>query len=144
MASSSLTWQGSPSCYFTASYGILVFQAIFGTAIAITSLQAKTQRKLRLQRPKEPGKMEKKKVDAVQNKITELVGQIEGMPEPTRSRLMELAQETQQRHDQIKSTFAQLQDGIDCLRLHVKYLMFDLEATRRENADLKRMLKQGD
>ena len=87
--------------------------------------------------------MEKKKTDTVQNKITELVSQIQGMPEPTRTRLMELAQETQQRHDQIKSTFSQLQDGIDSLRLHVKYLMFDLEATRRENAQLKRMLNNG-
>jgi len=87
--------------------------------------------------------MEKKKEETIQNKITELVTQIKDMPEPTRSRLMELARETQERHNQIKSTFAQLQDGIDYLRLHVKYLMFDLEATRRENAELKRMLNNG-
>ena len=43
---------------------------------------------------------------------------------------MELAQETQLRHEQIKATFSQLQEGIDYLRLHVKYLLFDLEATR--------------
>ncbi len=82
-----------------------------------------------------------KREDSVQSKITELIAQIQGMPEPTRKRLMELAQETQVRHEQIKATFSQLQEGIDYLRLHVKYLLFDLEATRRENAELKKLLK---
>jgi uncharacterized coiled-coil DUF342 family protein len=81
-----------------------------------------------------------KREDTVQQKITELVTHIQGMPEPTRARLMELAQETQKRHDQIKTTFTQLQDGIDYLRLHVKYLLFDLEATRRENNELRKQL----
>ncbi len=83
-----------------------------------------------------------KREDTVQNKITELIAQIQGMPEPTRARLMELAKETQARHDQIKATFSQLQEGIDYLRLHVKYLLFDLEATRRENTELRRMLRK--
>lgn len=81
------------------------------------------------------------KPDTIQTKITELVAQIQGMPEGTRQRLMELARETQLRHEQIKATFSQLQEGIDYLRLHVKYLLFDLEATRRENAELRKMLK---
>jgi hypothetical protein len=82
-----------------------------------------------------------KKEDNIQTKIHDLISQIHGMPEPTRTRLMELAKETQSRHEQIRTTFSQLQEGIDYLRLHVKYLLFDLEATRRENADLKKMLK---
>jgi hypothetical protein len=82
-----------------------------------------------------------KKEETIQTKITDLITQIQGMPEPTRVRLMELAKETQLRHEQIKATFSQLQEGIDFLRLHVKYLLFDLEATRRENADLRKMLK---
>jgi len=85
--------------------------------------------------------MLEKNDDTLQTKITELIAQIQGMPEPTRQRLMELAHETQVRHQQIKATFTQLQEGIDCLRLHVKYLLFDLEATRRENAELRKMLK---
>lgn len=85
--------------------------------------------------------MEKqKKEDKVQTKITELISQIRTMPEPTRSRLMELAHETQARHEQLKTTFSKLQDGIDYLRLNVKYLLFDLEATKRENKQLKKML----
>jgi uncharacterized coiled-coil DUF342 family protein len=82
--------------------------------------------------------------DAIQEKINELVTQIQGMPEPQRTRLMELARETQERHEQLKATFAKLHDGIDHLRLHVKYLMFDLEATRRENQQLRNLLKGGE
>ena len=63
------------------------------------------------------------------------------MPEPTRSRLMELAKETQDRHNQLKTTFSKLQEGIDYLRLHIKYLLFDLEATKRENTSLRKLLK---
>ncbi len=85
--------------------------------------------------------MKKEKHDKVQQKITELITQIQDMPEPTRSRLMELARETQNRHNQLKSTFSKLQEGIDYLRLHIKYLLFDLEATKRENANLRKLLK---
>ena len=79
--------------------------------------------------------------DRIQVKINELVSQIRVMPEPERSRLLGLARETQQRHEQMKKTFTQLQDGLDYLRLHVKYLLFDLEATRRENTQLRNLLK---
>ena len=34
-----------------------------------------------------------------------------------------------------------LQDSIDFLRLSIKYLIFDLEATRRENEQLRKMLE---
>lgn len=36
---------------------------------------------------------------------------------------------------------ASLEEALDYLRLQVKYLMFDLEATRRENGYLRRMLE---
>jgi len=35
-----------------------------------------------------------------------------------------------------------LQESIDFLRLGIKYLLFDLEATRRENGYLRKMLEQ--
>ncbi|MFC1763865.1 hypothetical protein ACFL6U_17545 [Planctomycetota bacterium] len=37
-----------------------------------------------------------------------------------------------------------LQEGIDYLRVLVKYQAFDLEVTRRENAKLKARLEEGD
>ena len=46
------------------------------------------------------------------------------------------------RRARIKASVAELQESLDYLRLSVKYLVFDLEATRRENAYLRRMLEQ--
>ncbi len=82
-----------------------------------------------------------KKEDKVQEKINELVEKIRQMPEPTRTHLLKLAEETQQRHNQLRETFAKLQEGLDFLRLHIKYLIFDLEATKRENAQLRKLLR---
>ena len=79
---------------------------------------------------------------AFQKKLTELVDQIETLPQPERDRLKRVAQETQKRHDQMKASFKTLQESIDYLRLGIKYLMFDLEATRRENAYLRKMLEE--
>jgi hypothetical protein len=42
----------------------------------------------------------------------------------------------------MKKTIVDLQRSLDELRLSVKYLVFDLEATRRENACLKRLLER--
>lgn len=36
----------------------------------------------------------------------------------------------------------QLQESIDYIRLSIKYVLFDLEATRRENRYLRTMLEQ--
>ena len=46
------------------------------------------------------------------------------------------------RRERLQSSVHELQDALDYLRLSVKYLVFDLEATRRENAYLRRMIEQ--
>jgi uncharacterized phage infection (PIP) family protein YhgE len=76
-----------------------------------------------------------------QKKLAELVAEIETLPEDQRSQLKALAEETKQRHEQIKSSVQSLQESIDFLRLGIKYLLFDLEATRRENDYLRKMLE---
>ena len=40
----------------------------------------------------------------------------------------------------MRKTITELQDSLDYLRLSVKYLVFDLEATRRENQYLRKLL----
>ena len=77
-----------------------------------------------------------------QQKLGELVKEIETLPEGERDRLRQLASETKQRHEQIKKSMSGLQESIDFLRLSIKYLLFDLEATRRENGYLRKMLEQ--
>ncbi|MCC6661217.1 MAG: hypothetical protein IT437_10060 [Phycisphaerales bacterium] len=79
-----------------------------------------------------------------QQKLGELLGQINTLPEGDRSQLISLADETRHRHDRMKKTIGDLQDSLDFLRLSVKYLVFDLEATRRENQYLRKLLdRQG-
>ncbi len=73
-------------------------------------------------------------------KMTELLGQINDLPESDRPALERLAEETQGRHDRMKKTLRDLQESLDHLRLTVKYLVFDLEATRRENKYLRTLV----
>lgn len=75
-------------------------------------------------------------------KLGELVAEIETLPDAEKQRLRELAAETRQRHEDIKKSVRGLQDSLDFLRLSIKYLLFDLEATRRENSYLRKMLEQ--
>src|SRR5262245_55111621 len=77
-----------------------------------------------------------------QAKLNELMSQIETLPEGERDRIKQLAAETRQRHENIKKSVNTLQESLDFLRLWIKYLLFDLEATRRENAYLRKMLEQ--
>ncbi|MCP4593116.1 MAG: transcriptional regulator [bacterium] len=76
-----------------------------------------------------------------QHKLAELVAEIGTLPEDERRKLEMLAQETKARHKQLKETVGNLQESIDFLRLSIKYLLFDLEATRRENTYLRKMLE---
>jgi predicted enzyme involved in methoxymalonyl-ACP biosynthesis len=76
-----------------------------------------------------------------QNKLAELMGEISTLPAGEREKLEALAKETQERHQQLRQSINSLQESLDWLRLSVKYLVFDLEATRRENAYLRQMLE---
>lgn len=77
-----------------------------------------------------------------QQKLGDLLGQIEGLPGDQRDAMNVLAEQTKDRHERLRKTVKDLQDSLDYLRLSVKYLVFDLEATRRENAYLRKMLEQ--
>ena len=75
-----------------------------------------------------------------QAKLAELINKIGDLPEDQRPQLEQLANETQNRHERMKKTLGELQESLDYLRLTVKYLVFDLEATRRENKYLRELL----
>ena len=79
-----------------------------------------------------------------QQKMQELMARIGEIPDAT-----ELTQDNtstsnpaETRRERIKASVSELQESLDYLRLSVKYLVFDLEATRRENRYLRRMLDQ--
>lgn len=76
-----------------------------------------------------------------QKKMAELIQRIQDLPgakpgnrEPEGT---EAAAETG-----LQGPLGELQESLDYLRLSVKYLVFDLEATRRENAYLRRLVEQ--
>ncbi|GMU32370.1 MAG: hypothetical protein HS101_12350 [Planctomycetia bacterium] len=77
-----------------------------------------------------------------QKKLADLVQEIGNIPEEDRAKLQTLAAQTKDRHEKLKQTVTSLQDSIDYLRLSIKYLLFDLEATRRENNYLRKMLEE--
>lgn len=76
-----------------------------------------------------------------QNKLGDLLAQIEKLPGAERGEMEKIAVETRDRHERMKKSVAELQDSLDYLRLSVKYLVFDLEATRRENQYLRKLLE---
>lgn len=77
-----------------------------------------------------------------QKRLAELIAEIDTLPTDERDKLRSMAVETKKRHEEIKKTVGGLQDAIDALRVSIKYMMFDLEATRRENDYLRKMLEQ--
>jgi septal ring factor EnvC (AmiA/AmiB activator) len=77
-----------------------------------------------------------------QGKLAELMGEISTLPATERQKLEKLADETRQRHERLRQTVSSLQESLDYLRLSIKYLVFDLEATRRENNYLRKMLEE--
>jgi nitric oxide reductase activation protein len=79
-----------------------------------------------------------------QQKLSELVKEIGTLPASQRKKLELLAQETKQRHAELRKSVTNLQESLDYLRLSIKYLLFDLEATRRENSYLRQLLEDSD
>ncbi len=77
-------------------------------------------------------------------KLERLINDIGSVPLPQRDKLMELANKTGKCHKQLTESISRLQGSLDGLRLSVKYLIFDLEATRRENVELKKSLDEDD
>jgi len=73
-------------------------------------------------------------------KLEELLNQTKTLPHSERKRLKLLVEDIKNRHAELNTT---LQDSLDYLRLSIKYLLFDLEATRRENEYLRKLLEGG-
>lgn len=77
-----------------------------------------------------------------QKELGDLVEEIKALPKADREKLAALAEQTRQKHQELKKTVSNLHESVDFLRLSIKYLLFDLEATRRENGYLRKMLEE--
>ena len=80
--------------------------------------------------------------NAFQTKLTDLMNKIKQLPQGERARLEHLAEEAAERRQRIQTSIGELQESLDYLRLSIKYLVFDLEATRRENSYLRKLVEQ--
>ncbi len=69
-----------------------------------------------------------------------LLDRVDSLPPDQRRELKGVADATRQRHEQLRQTVARLQETLDTLRVSIKYLVFDVEATRRENDYLRKRL----
>lgn len=75
------------------------------------------------------------------SKLSELLREIESLPVGRQGPLKELAAKTEATHKELAATARNVSEAMDSLRLQLKYLVFDLEATRRENTYLRKMLE---
>lgn len=74
--------------------------------------------------------------------LLELLERIDTLPREHRTMLAGLVDETRARHDRLRETVARLQETLDTLRVSMKYLIFDVEATRRENEHLRKLIAE--
>lgn len=75
-------------------------------------------------------------------KLGELVADKDNLSPATRERLQKVLEEGRQRELVLRQSIATLNESLANLRLAVKYNVFDLEATRRENQYLRNMIER--
>ncbi|MEK7749659.1 MAG: transcriptional regulator [Planctomycetota bacterium] len=71
-------------------------------------------------------------------KLLDLIEQIKRFPEAKRESLEMVAGALGKKYEDLRESLVLLQDTLDSLRLNVKYLLFDLEATKKENTALRK------
>ena len=76
--------------------------------------------------------------------VTELQMLISELPAPLRERLEPVCQRVVESTRRRQRILALVQEALSQLRLDMKYLLFDLEATRRERNRYKETLEAGD
>ena len=79
---------------------------------------------------------------SLERKLQELVAEFGASPDPRYNKLAELAKQARDSHKQLQRSVDRLQESLDYLRICIKYQVFDLEATRRENKYLRKLLEE--
>ena len=74
-------------------------------------------------------------------RLNELLNEINDLPAGQSKKILSLAGQTKLYNKNSQKNPETVHDSLDHLRLTVKYILFDLEATRRENKYLRRMLE---
>jgi len=77
----------------------------------------------------------------LEDKLNELVKEFGENVDPKHRKLAKLAQQAQANRKKLEKSINSLQESLDYLRVCIKYQVFDLEATRRENQYLRKLLE---
>ena len=77
-----------------------------------------------------------------EGKLKELVKEFGGTANPQYKKLAMLAKQAHDNHKRLERSVNNLQESLDYLRICIKYQLFDLEATRRENKSLRKLLEE--
>ncbi len=80
----------------------------------------------------------------LEDKLKELVKEFGEMANPQYKKLASLTQKEQNNRNRLQKSVDNLQESLDYLRICIKYQLFDLEATRRENKYLRKLLEEKD
>jgi hypothetical protein len=80
----------------------------------------------------------------LEDKLNELVKEFGAMADPRHQKLAMLAKQARESQKRLQKSVDGLQESLDYLRVCIKYQLFDLEATRRENAYLRKLLEDRD
>ncbi|MBN2023405.1 MAG: transcriptional regulator [Pirellulales bacterium] len=80
-------------------------------------------------------------IEELPSELIELVAAIGRLPESHRFALEPLLAKVVESNKRRRRILQLVQDALSQLRLDMKYLMFDLEATRRERDNYKRQLE---
>jgi len=78
-------------------------------------------------------------ISAVETRLNELLNEISDIPVGRGKKLLLLTQKAKSIDPKLKNET--IDESLDHLRLIIKYLLFDVEATRRENSYLRKMLE---
>ena len=79
---------------------------------------------------------------AFEHSLNELVREIGTVPSPRKKKLIIIGKKGTAPQKQLGNSITRLQDSLDYLRVSIKYILFDLESTRRENTYLRKMLEE--
>lgn len=81
---------------------------------------------------------------SLEDKLNELVREVGGVGNLNHMKLAMLAKQARNKHKELQKSVNSLQESLDYLRICIKYQLFDLEATRRENQYLRKLLEEKD
>ena len=83
-------------------------------------------------------------ISAFETKLNELLNEINELPIEQSQKLPSFAKQAKLYNQKLQKSTETPHDLLDRLHLTVKYLLFDLEATRRENQYLRKMLEKSE